>query len=66
MPALRLAAAAAVLAAASASVSLKLRKLDLNTYPFAVCNDGSPAGYYIRPSTTGSTTTLIFQEGGGW
>ncbi|KAG9510132.1 Inactive palmitoleoyl-protein carboxylesterase notum1b, partial [Fragariocoptes setiger] len=28
------------------------------------CNDGSPAGYYLRPSPNGSTRWIIFLEGG--
>lgn len=33
----------------------------------AVCLDGSPAGYYIRPSSNpGNSTFLIELEGGGW
>jgi hypothetical protein len=41
--------------------------LDLGKYPLAVCNDGSPAGMYLRPSPSGrSTDWLLFQQGGGW
>jgi hypothetical protein len=39
---------------------------DLNKYPLARCNDGTPSGYYYKASTSGSKDFLIFQEGGGW
>lgn len=32
----------------------------------AVCNDGSPSGYYFVPSTTGSTVWVIHMQGGGY
>ena len=34
-------------------------------YADAVCNDGSPAGYYWRASPTQSNVWIIFLEGGG-
>ena len=40
---------------------------DTATYPYAKCLDGSPSGYYVRPSTNPSTANrfLIVLEGGG-
>jgi hypothetical protein len=38
----------------------------LNNYPMAVCLDGTPAGYYFEPSTTGSLNIQFYFEGGGW
>lgn len=34
--------------------------------PLAVCNDGSEAGYWFRPSPTGSSTWVIMLRGGGY
>lgn len=37
---------------------------------FALCNDGSPSGFYYAPPETGSASEppvwLLFQQGGGW
>ena len=33
--------------------------------PMAVCNDGSPAGYYFSPGAAESTTFLVYLAGGG-
>lgn len=63
--ALRAAALAAGLAAASGA-KFELTMFDAGQYPLARCNDGSPAGYYWKPSATGSSTWIVFQEGGGW
>ena len=38
-------------------------------YPYAICNDGSPSGFYLSSSTSPSPSSnyyLIFLEGGGW
>ena len=32
--------------------------------PLAVCNDGSPAGYYVIPATTQPDVFLVYLEGG--
>lgn len=34
--------------------------------PLAVCFDGSPAGYYWKPSPTGSNVWIVHLAGGGW
>ena len=34
--------------------------------PLAVCNDGSPAGFYFVPGTTQSNIWLVYLEGGMW
>jgi hypothetical protein len=34
--------------------------------PLAVCNDGSPAGYYFIEGTTQANVWLIYLEGGMW
>lgn len=41
-----------------------LHKVLLDDYPEAKCNDGSPAGYYIRRSLYGSKVWFIYFEGG--
>jgi O-palmitoleoyl-L-serine hydrolase len=35
-------------------------------HPLAVCNDGTPAGYYFSPSPSGSADWVVHQQGGGW
>eukprot|EP00040_Diaphanoeca_grandis_P010394 m.53174 g.53174 ORF g.53174 m.53174 type:complete len:412 (-) comp21719_c0_seq1:72-1307(-) len=32
----------------------------------AVCLDGSPGGYQIRPGAPGNTKWVVFHQGGGW
>jgi len=44
---------------------LNLKKFDTSTYPLAVCNDGTPSGYYFSPSPNNSNDWLLFLEGGG-
>ena len=41
---------------------------DLEDYPFAVCNDGTPAGYYWRNSSReeGRNLWIIYLQGGNW
>ena len=39
----------------------------VNTFdPLAVCNDGSPAGYYWQAATTQPSVWLVYLEGGMW
>ena len=46
---------------------LALHTYDLASFPLAVCNDGSPSGYFFSPSPSGSSAVwLVHQEGGGW
>ena len=40
--------------------------LSLDVFPNAVCNDGSPAGYWFKPSSTGSLTWIVHLMGGDW
>ncbi len=52
---------------AASTTNTTLYLLDLSKYKYAVCNDGTPAGMYVRPSPSGrSTDWLLFQQGGGW
>ena len=37
----------------------------LAAYPTALCNDGTPGAYYLRPSKSGSTRWVFYLEGGG-
>ncbi len=46
---------------------LALHTYDLASFPLAVCNDGTPSGYYYSPSPSASSAVwLVHQEGGGW
>ena len=54
----------AAVGAAAAAGDLDLLLLDTGKYPTAICNDGSPAGFYFRKGT--SNDWLVFQQGGGW
>jgi len=38
----------------------------LHEYPLAVCNDGSPGAYYLRPGLPGSRRWLVYLDGAGW
>lgn len=59
--------ATAASASAAPRTPLTLSLLDLSSYPLAVCNDGTPAGYYFSPSPSGASAVwIIHQEGGGW
>ena len=40
---------------------LTLVSLSLAQYPLAVCNDGTPGGYYISESSTGSTEWVVYR-----
>ena len=53
---------ASAAAAAGAAGDLQLVMLDRATYPLAVCNDGTMAGYYLRKGS--KTDFLVFQQGG--
>lgn len=62
-----LGAAALLARPAAAATTLTLRLLDTDTYPRALCNDGTPSGYYERPSPSGkSNVWIVWQEGGGF
>eukprot|EP00520_Triparma_pacifica_P015439 CAMPEP_0118656556 /NCGR_PEP_ID=MMETSP0785-20121206/13550_1 /TAXON_ID=91992 /ORGANISM="Bolidomonas pacifica, Strain CCMP 1866" /LENGTH=372 /DNA_ID=CAMNT_0006549419 /DNA_START=76 /DNA_END=1191 /DNA_ORIENTATION=- len=54
----------------SLSISLKWRSLNTTLYPNALCNDGSPAGYYVSDTTDkgeqGKGKFFIYLESGGW
>jgi hypothetical protein len=41
------------------------RGLDTTAYPTALCNDGSPAGYYAEAGTDASTWVIML-DGGSW
>eukprot|EP00698_Gefionella_okellyi_P007143 TRINITY_DN173_c0_g5_i1.p1 TRINITY_DN173_c0_g5~~TRINITY_DN173_c0_g5_i1.p1 ORF type:complete len:209 (+),score=30.15 TRINITY_DN173_c0_g5_i1:40-666(+) len=34
--------------------------------PTAICNDGTPSGYYFRPSVNGSDVWIVHLQGGWW
>eukprot|EP00416_Gambierdiscus_australes_P024054 CAMPEP_0171075066 /NCGR_PEP_ID=MMETSP0766_2-20121228/12548_1 /TAXON_ID=439317 /ORGANISM="Gambierdiscus australes, Strain CAWD 149" /LENGTH=406 /DNA_ID=CAMNT_0011531901 /DNA_START=17 /DNA_END=1238 /DNA_ORIENTATION=+ len=38
----------------------------LKGYENAVCNDGSPAGYYFKNGTGDNNIWIVYLEGGGW
>eukprot|EP00759_Apiculatamorpha_spiralis_P051534 PhF_6_TR525/c0_g1_i1/m.341/K19882/NOTUM; O-palmitoleoyl-L-serine hydrolase len=52
-------------ATSTSPITLQLHTL---TNPLAVCNDGSPAGFYYRPSLSPSSSNywIIQQQGGDW
>jgi hypothetical protein len=50
----------------SLPASFTKRMLDTTTYPNALCNDGSAAGYYPAAGATGSQAWIVFLEGGSW
>jgi hypothetical protein len=54
------------LAVSAGALTMPRTLFDASKYPDAVCNDGSPAGYYFVESTSGSSDWLLFQQGGGW
>jgi hypothetical protein len=44
-----------------------LHKIDLELYPNAVCLDGTPAGFWLRPGYgDGASKFLIHHQGGAW
>ena len=45
---------------------LNLHHFDTERFPLALCNDGTVSGFYYAPSTTGSKTWIIQQQGGAW
>jgi hypothetical protein len=52
----------------ASSNKMFLHLLDLDTYPLAVCNDGSPGGFFFTPATSPQKNHLwvLFLEGGQW
>jgi hypothetical protein len=48
------------------STDLNLHLFDTTSFPLAVCNDGSPSGFYIKTSPSMSNLWIIFQQGGDW
>ena len=63
----RAALALACAVAAASAATLDLHLLPTTLYSTALCNDGSPAGYYYKASPNASSLDwLVFQEGGGW
>lgn len=57
---------ASCLLAGVAAQGMPLKLFDLKKYPNAICNDGTPSGMYVQPSSSGSNLWIIFQQGGGW
>lgn len=51
--------------AACGAEKLKLVSLE-SADPRAVCNDGSPSGYYWKAGRTDTRTWIVDLEGGGW
>lgn len=45
--------------------TMRLQRLT-HVDPLAVCYDGSPAGYYWKPSVNGSNVWIVYLQGGGW
>ena len=45
---------------------LTLNLLNPDTYPEAVCNDGTPGAYWFAPGAAGNTQWLIYLQGGMW
>ena len=64
--ALLVAALAALLPGARGGAPLMWLQGVLDIDPLAVCNDGSPAGFYFVPGTTQSNIWLVYLEGGMW
>lgn len=64
--ALLVAALAAVLPGARGGAPLMWLQGVVDIDPLAVCNDGSPSGYYFVPGTTQSNIWLVYLEGGMW
>ena len=48
----------AAVGAAAAAGDLDLLLLDTGKYPTAICNDGSPAGFYFRKGTSNDWLVL--------
>jgi hypothetical protein len=55
------------IAASSRAAALEKKQLDVGTFPDALCNDGTPAIVYVRPSlsTAGRNKWVIQLMGGG-
>lgn len=47
------------------SLGFDLKFLDIAKYPLAVCNDGTPAAYYVHRGADPSRW-LVHQQGGWW
>ena len=45
------------------SLGYELRFVDTTIHPLAVCNDGSPAAYYLHKGTDNG---WVFHQQGGW
>lgn len=45
---------------------LNLHKFDTRQFPHAVCNDGSPSGFYFQAATTHPNRWVLHLEGGWW
>jgi hypothetical protein len=58
------AAAAAAQPEGPTSLNYSLRFVDLSAHPLAVCNDGSPAAYYVHRRT--DEQWVLHQQGGWW
>jgi hypothetical protein len=46
--------------------NLHLTLQSLAAYPEAVCNDGTPAGYYYSPASDSNPDVILYLEGGMW
>eukprot|EP01104_Vermistella_antarctica_P013868 TRINITY_DN4272_c0_g1_i2.p1 TRINITY_DN4272_c0_g1~~TRINITY_DN4272_c0_g1_i2.p1 ORF type:complete len:357 (-),score=50.57 TRINITY_DN4272_c0_g1_i2:413-1366(-) len=52
--------------AGSAGIPGMMKYQSLSDYPTALCNDGSPAGYYVRPGFGSGKSTWVVLLEGGW
>ena len=57
---------AVIAAETAAAPKLQLYLLDTKEYPRAICNDGSPSGFYFQPATTKPNNWILHLEGGWW
>lgn len=57
---------AAVVAQTEAIPRLELHMLDIQKFPRAICNDGSPSGFYYQAATTNTNRWILHLEGGWW
>jgi len=48
------------------STTLDLNLFDLSVHPNALCNDGTPSGFYFKPGSPSSNLWIVFQQGGEW
>lgn len=58
----------ALIAGAAVCQGATLQKIMFDTakHPSALCNDGTNAGYYYKPSASKSSLVVVHLEGGGW